>query len=74
MNYKTIPTLVMTDSFLVDTNIEVHSHPFAHVIVAVHEVVEVSFVEACDHPNAVSVPMELDWADLNLFAHNKRND
>lgn len=59
----------MTDSFLVDTNIEVHSHPFAHVIVAVHEVVEVSFVEAYDHPNVASVPMELDWADLDLHLH-----
>lgn len=61
----------MTDSFLVDTNIEVHSHPFVHEIVAVHEVVEVSFVEAYDHPNVVSVPMELDWADLDLFFLNE---
>lgn len=63
----------MTDSFLVDTNIEVHSHPFVHVIVAVHEVVEVSSVEAYDHPNVVSVPMELDWADLNLNGTTKKN-
>lgn len=65
--FDAIPTLVMTDSFLVDTNIEVHSHPFVHVIVEVHEVVVVSFVEAYDHPNVASVPMELDWADLNLI-------
>ncbi len=62
----------MTDSFLVDTNIEVHSHPFVHVIVAVHEVVVVSFVVVCDHPNVVSVPMELDWADSNLFMFKEK--
>lgn len=62
----------MMDLFLVDTNIEVRIHPFVHVIVAVHEVVEVSFVEAYDHPNVVFVPMELDWADLNLVDQIER--
>ena len=61
-----IPTLVTTDLFQVDTNTEVHSHPFVHVIGEVDEVVEVSFVAVYDQPNVVFVPMGLDWADLNL--------
>lgn len=71
MIIKIVLTLTAMDLFLVDTNTEVHNHPFgAHVwVVEVHVLFVGSFVAVYDHPNVVevSVPMVLVKADLNLL-------
>uniref|UniRef100_A0A1B0BB08 Uncharacterized protein n=1 Tax=Glossina palpalis gambiensis TaxID=67801 RepID=A0A1B0BB08_9MUSC len=72
---NSLPTLITTDSFLVDTSIEVHNHPFvavdyddAFADALRDEVVAVSFAVVYGRSNAAFDPKALALADLDPLA------
>uniref|UniRef100_A0A1A9ZWT2 Uncharacterized protein n=1 Tax=Glossina pallidipes TaxID=7398 RepID=A0A1A9ZWT2_GLOPL len=72
---NSLPTLITTDSFLVDTSIEVHNHPFvavdyddAFADALRDEVVAVSFAVVYGRSNAAFDPKALALADLDPFS------